>query len=194
MVVKGRQYEYIKIIPMLNLIDLSSNYLTGEIPEEITNLSALGSLNVSWNQLSGKILENINNLQQLEPLDLSGNHFSGPIPPSMSSMTFLSHFNVSYNNLSSPIPTANQFQTFDDPSIYEGNPYFCGPPLTTSCSSDLKDPQYKDEGVDDEDRSSETLWFYFGMTVGFIVGFWIVCGTVMIKRFWRRAYFRFVGV
>ncbi|KAK3223620.1 hypothetical protein Dsin_010645 [Dipteronia sinensis] len=192
MFAKGRQDEYIKIIPMVNLIDLSSNYLTGEIPEEITNLSALGNLNLSWNQLSGKIPENINNLQQLESLDLSGNHISGPIPPSMSSLTLLSHLRLSYNNLSGPIPTANQFHTFDDPSIYEGNPYLCGPPLTTSCSSDLKDPQYKDEGVDDEDRSSEMLWFCFGMTVGFTVGFWVVCGTLMIKRSWRRAYFRFV--
>ncbi|KAK2636752.1 hypothetical protein Ddye_031544 [Dipteronia dyeriana] len=192
MFVKGRQDEYIKIIPVLNLIDLSSNHLTGEIPEEITNLSALGSLNLSWTQLSGKIPGNINNLQQLESLDLSGNHFTGPIPPSMSSMTFLSHFNVSYNNLSGPIPTTKQFQTFNDPSIYEGNPYLCGSPLTTSCTSGFRDPQYKDAGVDDEDSSSEMLWFYVGTALGFILGFWVACGTLMIKRSWRHAYFRFV--
>lgn len=67
-----------KIIPIVNMIDLSSNSLIGEIPEEITNLSALGSLNLSWNQLTGRIPENIGSLQRLETIDLSCNHLSGP--------------------------------------------------------------------------------------------------------------------
>ncbi|KAK0600619.1 hypothetical protein LWI29_016810 [Acer saccharum] len=178
---KGRENEYTSTIPLLKVIDLSSNNLSGEIPKVITNLSALNSLNLSWNKLTGKIPENIQSLQQLEILDLPGNHLSGSIPPTMSSMTFLNRLNFSYNNLSGPIPTTNQFQTFNDPSIYEGNQHLCGPPLTTNCSSgpgDTKDKNEEvEEGEEDEDVS-EKFWLYVGMAVGFIVGFWAVCGTL----------------
>ncbi|OMO88213.1 LRR receptor-like serine/threonine-protein kinase FLS2-like protein [Corchorus olitorius] len=30
------------------------------------------------------------------------------------------------------------------------------------------------------------------MALGFIVGFWGVCGSLIIKQSWRRAYFKFV--
>ncbi|KAK3223622.1 hypothetical protein Dsin_010647 [Dipteronia sinensis] len=189
-VVKGRQNEYRKINSLLNIIDLSSNNLIGEIPEEITSLTVLHALNLSWNQLTGKIPENIGSLQQLETLDLSCNHLSGPIPPSMSSMTFLSHLNLSYNNLSGKILSSNQFATWNDPSIYEGNLYLCGPPLTTNCSSGHGDSEDNDK-VEDEDKS-EKFWFYVSVVLGFIVGFWAVCGTLIIKESWRHTYFRFV--
>ncbi|KAK9191675.1 hypothetical protein WN943_020290 [Citrus x changshan-huyou] len=60
LVVKGRQNDYMKIIPIVNVIeDLSSNSLTGEVPNEMANLSALGSLNLSRNHQEGyqRILE-----------------------------------------------------------------------------------------------------------------------------------------
>ncbi|TYI36616.1 hypothetical protein ES332_A03G154000v1 [Gossypium tomentosum] len=91
---KGRKSEYKKIIPLLNVIDLSANDLKGEIPDHITKLSVLFTLNLSWNHLSGKISENIGNLQLLESLDLSYNNLSSPIPASMISMTFLNYLNL----------------------------------------------------------------------------------------------------
>nr|AMM42923.1 LRR-RLK [Vernicia montana] len=51
--VKGREVEYTKIIPVVNVIDLSGNNLQGQIPDGITNLSYLGTFNLSRNQLSG---------------------------------------------------------------------------------------------------------------------------------------------
>lgn len=60
LVVKGRQNDYTKIIPIVNVIeDLSSNSLTGEVPNEMANLSALGSLNLPRNHQEGyqRILE-----------------------------------------------------------------------------------------------------------------------------------------
>ncbi|KAK2636761.1 hypothetical protein Ddye_031553 [Dipteronia dyeriana] len=189
---KGRENEYTRATELLKVIDLSSNNLAGEIQEEITNFSALNSLNLSWNQLTGKIPENIQSLQQLETLDLSGNHLSGSIPPSMSSMTFLNQLNLSYNNLSGPIPTTNQFQTFNDPSIYKGNQYLCGPPLTANCSSGPSDTKEKTGEVEEDEDRSEIFWLYVSMALGFIVGFWAVCGTLIIKRSWRHAYFGLV--
>ncbi|OMO88199.1 hypothetical protein COLO4_20374 [Corchorus olitorius] len=191
-VTKGRKNEYSKIIPLVNAIDLSSNNLVGEIPDHLTKLSALGTLNLSWNHLTGRIPENIGDLKRLETLDLSHNYLYGPIPPSMSSMTLLNHLNLSFNNLSGQIPTSNQFQTFNDPSIYQGNLKLCGPPLSTSCSSTSnKNAEDKNEDSDGEDKYDK-LWFYVSTAVGFAVGFWAVCGSLVIKQSWRRAYFKFV--
>lgn len=105
LVAKGRQLDYDD--PILNAIDLSENSLLGEIPIEITNLSALHTLNLSLNQLTGKIPDNIGDLQCLESLDLSCNHLSGPIPQGMTSITTLISLNLSYNDLFGQIPTTN---------------------------------------------------------------------------------------
>ncbi|CAO2185298.1 unnamed protein product [Urochloa humidicola] len=85
-------------------IDLSSNNLTGKIPEEITTLDALVNLNLSWNQFSGVVPNNIGEMQSLEALDLSRNMLSGEIPATLSKLTFLSYLDLSYNNLAGTIP------------------------------------------------------------------------------------------
>ncbi|KAF8378108.1 hypothetical protein HHK36_029444 [Tetracentron sinense] len=195
---KGQELEYSSSrIFLVESIDLSSNNLTGEIPEEIMSLLKLGTLNLSINSLTGKIPEKIGNLKMLETLDLSFNQLSGLIPQSLSSLSFLSHLNLSHNNLSGEIPSGNQLQTLNDASIYEGNPALCGPPLVAKCpgyeasqgpSSIGDDGENKDGQLD----GSEMLWFYASMALGFIVGFWGVCGTLLIKKTWRHAYYRFL--
>ena len=183
-------------LQMLNSWIFQKNSLSGEIPTELTNLSLLNSLNSTWNQLTGKIRKNIEALHQLETLDLSCNHLPGHIPPSMSSMTFFSDLNLSYNNLSRQIPSSNQFQAFD-PSIYEGNPQLYGPPpLPTSFSmpsdrnvehKDQEDVHVHNNGED----QFENLWFHLSIVLGFIVGFWVGCGSLLIKKSWRHTYFCF---
>ncbi|GAU35562.1 hypothetical protein TSUD_384100 [Trifolium subterraneum] len=128
LVINGRIVEYLKQMQVHSVIDLSKNNLSGEIPVKITQLIHLGALNLSWNHLTGNIPSDIGLLKDLENLDLSHNSLSGPIPTSMASMTFLSHLNLSHNNLSGQIPQSNQFGTFNEPSIYEGNPGFVGTP------------------------------------------------------------------
>ncbi|RVW99313.1 putative leucine-rich repeat receptor-like protein kinase [Vitis vinifera] len=189
LVVKGQNMEFDSILPIVNLIDLSSNNIWGEIPKEITNLSTLGTLNLSRNQLTGKIPEKIGAMQGLETLDLSCNCLSGPIPPSMSSITSLNHLNLSHNRLSGPIPKTNQFSTFNDPSIYEANLGLCGPPLSTNCST-LNDQDHKDEEEDEDEW--DMSWFFISMGLGFPVGFWVVYGSLVLKKSWRQAYFRFI--
>ncbi|KAL7178822.1 hypothetical protein ACSBR1_042220 [Camellia fascicularis] len=194
LVVKGRNMKIINILGIVNIIDFSSNKLWGEIPVEITNLSSLGALNLSRNELTGKIPENIGRLQQLEALDLSWNHLSGPIPPSMASITSLNYLNLSHNNLSGPIPSTNQFQTFNDPSIYVENLELCGLPLTTKCPTpNHGDVEDKDGKKKDEDEEKfDRLWFYISIVVGFVMGFWAVCGSLVVKSSWRHAYFQFL--
>ncbi|RHN57085.1 putative non-specific serine/threonine protein kinase [Medicago truncatula] len=122
----ARLFKNNKLI--LRSIDLSSNLLTGDIPEEIGNLIALVSLNLSSNNLTGEITSEIGRLTSLEFLDLSRNNFSGLIPPSLAQIYRLSMLNVSDNNLSGKIPISTQLQSFDA-SSYKGNVNLCGKPL-----------------------------------------------------------------
>ncbi|KAL6177642.1 hypothetical protein ACLB2K_049167 [Fragaria x ananassa] len=177
---------------LVKSIDLSSNNLEGEIPDEITSLIALGTLNLSRNHLHGNIPSNIGNLGSLETLDLSHNHLFGDIPQSLSSLNYLSHLNLSYNNSSGRIPTGNQLQTLIDPSIYEGNPSLCGFPLSTKCPGDEEPTSTGNLPVQDNDEDGNgKLGFYVSVVLGFILGFWGVCGTLVVKKSWRYAYFRF---
>ncbi|CAN6553691.1 unnamed protein product [Malus baccata var. baccata] len=185
---KGRELVFNKTLFLVKSIDLSSNNLEGEIPEEITSLIALSTLNLSRNQLRGNIPLKIGNLRWLETLDLSHNHLSGQIPQSLSSLTSLSYLNLSYNNLAGRIPSGNQLQTLEDPSIYEGNLLLCGVPLSTKCPGD--DTFTATDAKDSNEDGNDKLWFYVSMVLGFTVGFWGVCGTLLVKKSWRYTYFR----
>ncbi|XP_040374368.1 receptor-like protein EIX2 [Rosa chinensis] len=183
--VKGRASEYfLRNEVLLTIIDFSHNDLEGEIPEEIISLVQLATLNLSINQLSGNIPSKIGNLHLLETLDLSQNQLSGQIPQSLASLTFLSHLNLSCNNLTGRIPSGNQLQTLDDSSIYEGNPSLCGFPLSncTEGGGNMHEPHEADD---------EKLGLYTSEVLGFIIGFWSVCGTLILKKSWRYAYFQF---
>ncbi|XP_060667265.1 receptor-like protein EIX2 [Ziziphus jujuba] len=186
-VAKGRALLYDSTLYLFNSIDLSNNNLSGGIPMELTKLIKLGTLNLSMNHLTGQIPSSVGNLEWIETLDIFMNHISGPIPLSMTSLTFLNHLNLSYNNLSGKIPTTNQFLTFDDPSIYEGNVGLFGRPLLTECpnhSGQSKPGGDEEDGDGDGDGGDkfEKLGLIINIVIGFFVGFWGVCGTLIIKR------------
>uniref|UniRef100_A0A7N2LMD5 Leucine-rich repeat-containing N-terminal plant-type domain-containing protein n=1 Tax=Quercus lobata TaxID=97700 RepID=A0A7N2LMD5_QUELO len=195
LVTKGQELLYGRILEFVNSIDLSGNHLTGEIPNELSRLIELGTVNLSINHLTGNIPQNIGNLRWLESLDLSKNSLSGPIPKSLSSMTFLAHLNLSFNNLVGKIPSGNQLQTLNDASIYKGNPSLCGSPLPTKCPGDetFDGPTITNGSVDDKQDGDyyERLWFYVSIGLGFVVGFWSVCCTLLVKKSWRHWYFQF---
>eukprot|EP00257_Ricinus_communis_P026957 XP_025014371.1 receptor-like protein EIX1 [Ricinus communis] len=173
----------------LTYLDLSK----GEIPRELSSLSELNQLNLSNNKLSDIIPEEIGCLKQLESLDLSQNQLSGKLPSSMAGLNFLNTLNLSYNDLSGRIPSSNQLQSFSA-SVFIGNHALCGLPLTQKCPEESTtqapksstDSQQNQEDGDNEFRR----WLYAGMGLGFIVGFWGVSCTLLLKRSWRHAYFQ----
>ena len=189
-VMKHQELKYGTGIFYVVGMDLSLNYLTGEIPDGITSLNGLLNLNFSFNQLSGKIPGKIGAMKSLESLDLSRNNFSGEIPTSLSDLTYLSSLDLSYNNLTGRIPSGRQLDTLylENPSIYMGNIGLCGPPLERNCSGNNAlehDNQQKIEKV-----SEPVLLFYFGLGSGFVAGLWVVFCTLLFKKVWRVAYFR----
>ncbi|VAH71420.1 unnamed protein product [Triticum turgidum subsp. durum] len=187
---KGQQLIYGRTLAYFVGIDLSCNSLTGEIPTDITLLSALMNLNLSSNQLSGKIPNMIGAMQSLASLDLSQNKLSGEIPSSLSSLTSLSYLNLSYNSLSGRIPSGRQLDTLnaENPSlIYIGNNGLCGPPVHKNCSGN--DP-YIHGDLESSKEEFDPLTFYFGLVLGFVVGLWMVFCALLFKKTWRIAYFR----
>ncbi|WRX11576.1 Leucine-rich repeat - like 10 [Theobroma cacao] len=182
---KGKKYEYERSLGLFRIIDLASNKLDGEIPDEITRLSELVALNLSGNNLIGFIPENIGQLKQLESLDLSNNQLSGRIPNGMADLNFVSYLNLSYNSLSGKIPLGTQLQSLDA-SAFIGNQALCGPPIIQECpKNDMFQAQPPEQERDEFNR-----WFYVGMGIGFFMAFWGVFGTLLLKRSWRHAYFR----
>jgi Leucine-rich repeat (LRR) protein len=193
LILKGAEYElYRKTFSLVTSMDLSSNNLIGEIPEQLTSLHGLRFLNLSNNQLHGKIPEKINAMKLLESLDVSMNQLTGAIPQSMASLTFLSYLNLSYNNFSSRIPSSTQLQSFSAWSFI-GNHDLCGPPLTLSCVGDdspIEPTPNADVEGDEDGGWIDMKWFYMSMPFGFVVGFWGVFGPLAFNKAWRSAFFK----
>ncbi|KAH1221208.1 Receptor-like protein EIX2 [Glycine max] len=179
------------VILLLKSIDLSSNHFSGEIPLEIENLFELVSLNLSRNHLTGKIPSNIGKLTSLDFLDLSRNHLVGSIPSSLTQIDRLGVLDLSHNNLSGEIPTGTQLQSFNA-SCYEDNLDLCGPPLEKLCI-DGKPAQEPIVKLPEDENLFFTCEFYMSMAIGFVISFCGVFGSILIKRSWRHAYFKFIS-
>ncbi|KAL8245560.1 hypothetical protein R6Q59_011818 [Mikania micrantha] len=193
---QGNTLEFNKNLGLLKNIDLSSNNLTGQIPDELTDLHELLALNLSNNVLLGEIPRQIGEMKKLLTLDLSRNKLSGELPASMSQMNLLNYLDVSHNNLSGRIPSSTQLQSFD-PSRYKDNTRLCGPPVSKNCpeDEDLRvPPDFVGKNEDGREDTNELWkWFYIGGATGFATGFWIVCCALLINRRVRHAFFHFVN-
>ncbi|KAK2995166.1 hypothetical protein RJ640_025396 [Escallonia rubra] len=117
---------------------------------------------------------------------------------SLADLSSISSLDLSNNDLSGRIPSSTQLQRFDA-SAYIGNPELCGLPLTTKCSGDETVQTSVSTAGTSEDKYSQTdrKWyetssFYISLALGFISGFWGVCGTLLFYRSWRRACFHFL--
>ena len=87
-------------------LNLQINKLTGQIPAQIGNLSALQHLDFNQNQLSGAIPPELGNLTSLQNLYLLNNQLTGAIPAALGNLTALQNLNLSNNQLTGAIPAA----------------------------------------------------------------------------------------
>ncbi|KAK1435254.1 hypothetical protein QVD17_01015 [Tagetes erecta] len=191
---QGRAREFGKTLQLVKIINLSSNNLTGKIPDELTGLHKLIALDLSKNALHGKIPSKIGKMKALQILDLSRNNLSGRIPSSMSQITLLNYLDISYNNLTGRIPSGTQLQSFE-PSRYTGNEGLCGLPLSKYCPGDKEKeapPVIGEIQEDEEDMDDLQRWFYIGGATGFSIGFWLLCMALLVNRHGRHAFFHFL--
>ncbi|KAM0013745.1 putative non-specific serine/threonine protein kinase [Helianthus debilis subsp. tardiflorus] len=188
---QGSMREFGSTIELVKIINLSSNNLTGKIPDKLTDLHKLIALDLSMNALVGEIPSNIGEMKELLILDLSRNNLRGGLPSSMSQMTLLNYLDVSYNSLSGRIPSSTQLQSFE-PSRYTGNAGLCGPPLSKYCPGDkeIGGPPVTRENTDDGEGIDDLQrWYYIGGATGFATGFWMVCIALIVNRRGRHAFF-----
>ena len=85
---------------------LGDNQLSGNIPDEIGNLTNLRDLDLGGNLLFGNIPDEIGKLTNLQTLYLDGNQLSGNIPDEIGNLTKLASLNFNYNQLSGSLPTS----------------------------------------------------------------------------------------
>ncbi len=78
--------------------------LTGNVPEELTQLKELTHLDLSKNKLSGTLPDYIGNFPDLGNFYLDDNNFSGTIPEEMGSLSSLRRLKLNDNNFSGTIP------------------------------------------------------------------------------------------
>ncbi|PNX82059.1 receptor-like protein kinase [Trifolium pratense] len=163
-------------------IDISSNKISGEIPQVIGDLKGLILLNLSNNILNGSIPLSFGKLSNLEALDLSLNNLSGKIPQQLAQLTFLEFLNVSFNNLSGPVPQNKQFATFQDNS-FEGNHGLCGEQLLKKCI-DHRGPSFSPPSASDDDHESESFFelYWNVILIGYVGG--LVGGVALGSAFY----------
>ncbi|EEC72035.1 hypothetical protein OsI_04936 [Oryza sativa Indica Group] len=121
-----------QILPKIAVLDLSSNALTGTLPQSLLCNNYLNHLDVSNNHLSGHIQfscpdgkeysstllffnsssnhfsgsldESISNFTQLSTLDIHNNSLTGRLPSALSDLSSLNYLDLSSNNLYGAIP------------------------------------------------------------------------------------------
>ncbi|KAM5578546.1 hypothetical protein ABKV19_008717 [Rosa sericea] len=195
---KGINIQWGENLKHLRSIDISSNYLSGDIPETMTSMMRLISPNLSRNNLTGVLPSDFGQLKSLESLDLSRNQLDGNIPSSLSRLNFLSVLNLSYNNLSGRIPLGTQLQSFNA-SAYMDNLGLCGPPLTPLCPGDATNQDSPATSGAEGDKTEQdedgliTLGFYVSSVLGFIIGFWGFFAPLLLNVSWRIAYFQYLN-
>ncbi|KAJ1267111.1 hypothetical protein BS78_07G031300 [Paspalum vaginatum] len=113
-------------IGLINLavLNVSYNYLSGQIPPSLGQCLVLSFLHMESNQLYGIIPQSLMNLKATQQIDLSRNNLSGQIPDFFNSFTALDRLDLSYNNFEGAVPTNGYFDNDTVVNLY-GNPRLC---------------------------------------------------------------------
>ncbi|WMV21064.1 hypothetical protein MTR67_014449 [Solanum verrucosum] len=90
----------------LQNLNLSFNYLTGEIPVNLSHCVKLKNLVLDHNTLVGQIPNQVGSLTKLVKLYLRNNNLTGHFPGSIGNLTSLEELYLSYNNLEGQVPAS----------------------------------------------------------------------------------------
>ncbi|KAK7246667.1 hypothetical protein RIF29_41537 [Crotalaria pallida] len=106
-------------LTLLENLELSDNYLYGEIPADIVKLHKLRQLELYDNSLSGKIPLGFGNLTNLVNFDASNNHLEGDLAE-LRFLTNIASLQLFQNQLSGTIPQEfGDFKSLAEISLYD---------------------------------------------------------------------------
>ncbi|XP_048421914.1 receptor-like protein EIX2 [Pyrus x bretschneideri] len=146
-------------------------------------LGLVRSTDFSSNRLTGEIPSEISHLVGLVSLNLSRNQLTGHITPDIGKLESLDSLDLSRHHIDGRIPTSlAQISRLG----------LCGPPLQNPCDIEEMGP-YQVSNEEDKDDQLIRYGFYISMGLGFFVGFWGVCGSLIFIREWRYTYFKFLN-
>uniref|UniRef100_A0A2N9EYP3 Leucine-rich repeat-containing N-terminal plant-type domain-containing protein n=1 Tax=Fagus sylvatica TaxID=28930 RepID=A0A2N9EYP3_FAGSY len=186
----------------LRHLDLSGNNFNHSIPNWLYSFSRLEFLNLGSNNLQGSNFPHwLCSQRHLQYLDISNTGVSDMVPPLFWNLTSQSNslkhvkFDIfkSFELVKQQFDWENPFEysaTELDASSFSGNK-LCGPPLTDNCPVNGVKPNNENIGSKDT-GGLEVDWFYVSMALGFVVGFWGVCGPLLLNKQWRIMYFQFL--
>lgn len=102
-----------KLSSSLESLNLSSNFISGKIPKEISSLKNLKSLVLSDNLLNGSVSD-LRGLSKLQELDLGGNNLGPEVPSLPSNLISVSLQNNSFRSkIPEQIKKLNKLQSLD---------------------------------------------------------------------------------
>jgi len=132
------------VYPLLNctaleLLYLSHNDFSGEIPPHISSLRLLLRLDISDNNIRGPIPDQVARLTHLLTLRLQNNALSGHVPDLSASLLNLTQLNVTNNELRGHVPDS-MLSKFGNAS-FSGNHALCGSTPLPRCSETEPDTE-----------------------------------------------------
>ena len=146
-------------------LDLRRNKLSGTLPPEIGDLSALRTLNLVGNKLNGPLPPQIGRLHALTKLDLTNNRLSGPIPEELGHLLDLKRLRLNSNRFTGSLPfDRTAFPNLGTLRIRSNNLVGCIP----DHMQDISKNDFASSGLencpDDGDRAA--LMALYDVTVG----------------------------
>ncbi|KAI3853083.1 hypothetical protein MKW92_045022 [Papaver armeniacum] len=149
-------------------------------------------IDLSCNFLEGNIPLGMGLLKGLAVLNLSHNHFHGKIPTSIGSMRGLESLDLSFNKLLGDIQGYHFDTLCLDGSAYTGNTLLCGFPTNKSCQDNVTSTDTDASQNDEDQENAREKWILCGViALGYAVGVW---GLVLVMLFRWDAYWRFIDI
>ncbi|KAG2723861.1 hypothetical protein I3760_02G190500 [Carya illinoinensis] len=103
---RGSISSFIGNLSFLRLINLQDNFLSGEIPLQVTRLFRLQQLILANNSLVGVIPSNLTHCSELRVINFLRNKLTGNIPVGLGSFEKLEYLLIAVNNLTGGIPAS----------------------------------------------------------------------------------------
>ncbi|KAF4368595.1 hypothetical protein F8388_018719 [Cannabis sativa] len=88
----------------LEIVNMSSNFLYGGIPRQVSSLTSLRTLILDNNMLAGKLPDSLTSLPLLTVLSLKNNSFNGSLPSSFAYLENLRILALSHNHFYGEVP------------------------------------------------------------------------------------------